>query len=149
MNFYLSFVIQMYPKYPYFWTFWSSQHSHRYGICPVLMFFPKSRSIFLLYRILSVYFSSFYQNKSTKINLCAHYYLTNKCTILVQLIFCDHTHHHVLSFYWELKIQHIQSIKEGFYGLFHSPNEHLLITWHPNVPKISSFLGILALLILP
>ena len=70
MNFYFSLDIQMYPKYPHFWAFWSSQHSHRCCICPLFMFVPQSRSISLLYRILSVYFSSFYQNKSTKINLC-------------------------------------------------------------------------------
>ena len=72
MNFYLSLDIQMYPKYPHFWALWSSQHSHRCSICPVLMFVPQSRSISLLYRILSVYFSSFIKKKKGNIDEFCH-----------------------------------------------------------------------------
>ena len=74
-----SLDIQMYPKYPHFWAFRSSQDSNRCSICPLFMFVPKSKSISLLYRIPLVNFSYFYQNKSTEIDFFAHYnILTHK-----------------------------------------------------------------------
>ena len=59
--------------------------------------------------------------------------------------FCGPTHQYTLSFYWELEMEHIQGTKEDFYGSFKSHNDILLVPWHPNVSKISSFLGILEL----
>ena len=86
MLFYWSLDIQMYPKYPHFWAFWSSQNSHRCCICPFFMFVPQSRSISLLYRILLVYYSSFYKRNQLSL-ICVlvdTFWLTN-VTIMVEL----------------------------------------------------------------
>ena len=59
--------------------------------------------------------------------------------------FLGHKYQYILSFNRDLEMEHTQVTKEDFYGLFHLANECLLVPWHPNVPKISSFLGILEL----